>query len=136
MALCCDVRVMTARDGQLIGLNEVALGLKFPPQTFAMVRARLTGPALARVILEAALYLATEDKELGLVDAIGEESDALARLEKLAAHPRDAYAYAKRLTRPALHVSEKDTQDFRDNVIPHWAAPELKARLRSALTKK
>src|SRR5687767_10403569 len=44
MALCADVRVMTARPGARIGLNEVALGLRFPPLTLAMVRARLSGP--------------------------------------------------------------------------------------------
>ena len=35
MALCCDVRVMTARPGARIGLNEVALGLQFPPRTLS-----------------------------------------------------------------------------------------------------
>jgi len=41
LALCCDHRVMTADPGARIGLNEVALGLVFPPKTLAMVRARL-----------------------------------------------------------------------------------------------
>src|SRR5262249_11169055 len=41
VALCADMRIMTGRDGPRIGLNEVALGLRFPPLTWAMIRSRL-----------------------------------------------------------------------------------------------
>jgi enoyl-CoA hydratase/carnithine racemase len=99
-------------------------------------RARLTGPSLSRVILESALYGAAEAKELGLVDAIGEEADARARLTKLATHPRDVYAYAKRATRPRLVVSAEEQKAFREETIPYWAAPEQKARLAAALARK
>lgn len=136
LALCCDLRVVTAREGVRVGLNEVALGLEFPPRTFAMVRARLTGPALARVVLEGALHGAEEAKALGLVDTIGEEADARACLEKLAAHPREAYRYAKRVTRPRLDVAAEEARTFREEVVPRWASPEVKERLRSALVKK
>lgn len=135
LALCCDVRVMTARPGARIGLNEVALGLKFPPRTFAMVKARLTGPALARTVLEGALYEAADAKELGLVDAIGDEASARARLDALAAHPRDAYAYAKRATRPRLAPTAEEERAFREEIIPFWASPERKERLRAVLAK-
>jgi enoyl-CoA hydratase/carnithine racemase len=82
LALCADMRVLTGREGVRIGLNEVALGLRFPPLTLAMVKARLTAPALQRVLLEADLYGAKEARELGLVDVIGEESEARAILSK------------------------------------------------------
>ena len=39
---------------------------------------------------------------------IGEEADARARLEKLAGHPRDAYAAAKRAVRGSLAVPEAE----------------------------
>lgn len=136
MALCCDVRVVTARAGVRIGLNEVALGLQFPPRTFKMAAKRVPGPALARILLEAALYEATEARELGLVDVIGEEQDARARLEKLAAHPRRAYAAAKVALRGTLEVPAADQEHFLREVVPTWAAPELKARLRAVLDKK
>jgi enoyl-CoA hydratase/carnithine racemase len=136
MTLCCDVRVMTARAGVRIGLNEVALGLRFPPRTFRMCADRVPGPSLARVLLEAELYLAPEAISLGLVDVIGEEADARARLEKLAAHPRDAYTAAKRAVRGSLAVLEAEQHRFVSEVIPTWAAPELKARLRAVLDKK
>jgi enoyl-CoA hydratase/carnithine racemase len=136
MALCCDVRVVTGRAGVRIGLNEVALGLRFPPRTYRMCVNRVPGPTLARVLLEAELYEAKQAIELGLVDVIGEESDARARLEKLASHPRDAYAAAKRAMRGTLTVPEAEQRRFVNDVVPKWAAPELKARLRAVLDRK
>jgi enoyl-CoA hydratase len=136
LTLCCDVRVMTAREGVRIGLNEVALGLRFPPRTFKMTTNRVPGPSLARVLLESALYGVAEAKELGLIDVVGEEAEARARLEKLASHPRDAYAAAKLALRGTLAVPEAEQQRFIRDVIPTWAAPELKERLRAVLKKK
>lgn len=136
LALCADIRVMTARAGARIGLNEVALGLRFPPLTFAMVRARLTAPALERVLLEAALYEATEAKELGLIDVIGEESEARVMLSKLASHPHDIYAATKLLLRPRLEIAEEDRLRFREDTIPYWASPERRAALLAVLEKK
>ena len=135
MALCCDVRVMTPREGARIGLNEVAIGLRFPPRTAKMCMNRVSGPSLSRVLLEAALYPASEALALGLIDVIGDEAEALARLEKLAAHPRDAYAAAKRTLRASLAVPEAEQRRFVTDVVPKWAAPELKERLTALLKK-
>jgi enoyl-CoA hydratase/carnithine racemase len=135
LALCADLRVMTGREGARIGLNEVALGLRFPPLTFAMVRARLTAPALERVLLEAGLYTAAEAKELGLVDVVAEEPLARTLAGKLAGHPRDIYAATKLLLRPRLVISDADHQRFRDDTIPYWASPERRAALLSVLEK-
>lgn len=136
LTLCCDVRVMTPREGVRIGLNEVALGLRFPPRTFKMTTNRVPGPSLSRVLLESTLYNAREAKELGLVDVIGEEGEARARFEALAAHPRAAYAAAKQMLRGTLDVPEEVQKAFVRDVLPTWAAPELKARLRAVLEKK
>ncbi len=136
MALTCDVRIMTARPGVRIGLNEVALGLRFPPATFLMTRRRVPPTSLERVILEAALYEAPAARQLGLVDEIGEEADARAMLDKLASHPRDAYAEAKRAMRGSLDVSEEEQRRFRDETIPYWCSPEIKARIGAVLAKK
>lgn len=136
MALTADVRFVTARPGVKIGLNEVALGLRFPPRTFAMAARRVPGPSLERVLLEAALYDAEAAVRLGLVDAVGEEPDARAKLEALSAHPRDAYAAAKASLRGRLDVPEAEQARFREEVIPTWCAPELKARLAAALAKR
>lgn len=135
LALCCDARVMTSRDGVRMGLNEVAIGLRFPPRAFTAVSRAVAGPSLARIILEAGLYPAQTAKELGLVDALGEEADARAWLERLAAHPRDAYAAAKVAVRGKLDVPVEDEKRFFEEVVPYWAAPELKTRLKALLKR-
>lgn len=136
LAMCCDVRVMTAREGQRIGLNEVALGLRFPPLTFAMAKHRLTTPNLERVLLEGALYRAPEAKHVGFVDVIGEEADARAILAQMASHPRDVYAATKLLLRPRLEIPEEDRAKFRNDTIPYWASPERRAAMLAVLEKK
>jgi enoyl-CoA hydratase/carnithine racemase len=136
MALTCDLRIMTARPGARIGLNEVALGLRFPPVTFLMTRRRVPAASLERVLLEAALYEAPVARHLGLVDEIGEEADARAMLDRLASHPRDTYAEAKRAMRGSLEVSAEEQRRFREETIPYWCSPEIKGRLRAVLAKK
>ena len=137
MTLCCDVRFMTARTNPrpLIGLNEVALGLRFPPLTFEMTRRRVSAQLLERVILEAALYDAPTAQRLGLIDEIGEEGDARAMLEKLAKHPREIYAETKRAMRGKLEVPKEAHRRFIDETIPYWASPAVKERLRNVLKK-
>lgn len=136
LALCADLRIMTARDGARIGLNEVPIGLRFPPYTFAMVKARLTGPALARVLLEGALHDAKAARELGLIDEVGEEATARAMLDKLASHPRDIYAATKLLVRPPLTIDDATHRAFREETIPYWASAERRAALLALLPKK
>jgi enoyl-CoA hydratase/carnithine racemase len=135
MALCADVRVMTGRAGPRIGLNEAALGLRYPPLTFAMIRARIQGPAIDRVILEAALYDAATAKELGLVDAIGEEADARAIFELMSAHPREAFAATKAALRPRLSIPADEMRRFREETIPYWSSPAIRDRILSVLKK-
>jgi enoyl-CoA hydratase/carnithine racemase len=136
LALCCDVRVMTNKEGARIGLNEVALGLRFPPLTFAMVRSRLTAPSLERVLLEAGLYRAEEARHLGLIDVVGTEGEARAILATMSSYPRDIYAATKLLLRPRLDIAEPDRAKFREETIPYWASAERRAALLSVLEKK
>ena len=100
-----------------------------------MTRRRVSAQLLERVILEAALYDAPNAQRLGLIDEIGEERDARAMLEKLAAHPREIYAEAKRAMRGTLVVPEAAQRIFDEETIPYWVSPELKARLRGVLKK-
>jgi enoyl-CoA hydratase/carnithine racemase len=136
LALCCDRRVVTADPRVRIGLNEVALGLAFPPRTFAMVRAQLGGPAAERVILGAQLHDPAAARSAGLVDAVEPDARAaaLALLEALARHPREAYARAKaRLRGDALRVSEAEERRFEEETLPRWASEETRAAARRAL---
>jgi enoyl-CoA hydratase/carnithine racemase len=135
MALCADVRIMTGREGPRVGLNEAALGLEFPPLTFEMIRRRVCGPALDRVILEGALFDAKTAKELGLIDSIGEEPEARAMIQKMSAYAREAYARTKRHLRGRLEVPADVLQRFRDETIPHWVSPAVRERLLAAIRK-
>jgi enoyl-CoA hydratase/carnithine racemase len=130
LALCCDHRVMTADPRARIGLNEVAAGLVFPPRTLAMVRARLPAPVLERVVLGAQLLAPDTALAAALVDEVAADARAVAvaRLEALARHPREAYARAKGALRaPAMRVTEAEQRAFEEEILPRWSSPETRA---------
>jgi enoyl-CoA hydratase/carnithine racemase len=136
LSLTCDHRVMTASPTARIGLNEAAIGLQFPPRVLKLARARLGPRWERRVLLEAGLYGPAEALELGLCDEIAEDplTAARARLERLAAHPRDAFSATKRrLTEGALNLDPDEARRYRDEVLPHWSRPEIRERIRAVL---
>jgi enoyl-CoA hydratase/carnithine racemase len=138
VALACDFRVASADPEIRIGLNEVALGLRFPPKTFAMVRQRVPPGALERVILEAGLYAPEQALSLRLVDEVSFDAPSAARahLARLAAHPRDAYARTKEELRGrVLDVSEAAKARYLREVLPTWCAEETRQRVLDVLKK-
>ena len=138
LQLCCDYRVATADPAVRIGLNEVALGLAFPPRTLAMIRARLSDPVAERAVLDAVLHDPASARAAGLVDevAAGARALAVARLEALAHHPHAAYASAKAAFRAqALRISPADERRLEDEILPRWSSEETRALARRALGK-
>jgi enoyl-CoA hydratase/carnithine racemase len=137
VALACDLRIGLASDSARIGLNEVPLGLRFPPKTWRMVTRRLSAPVLERIVLEGGLYPPPQALRLGLLDeVVASESEALALASRFASSPPEAYAAAKRALRSgALEVTETERRDFIEAVLPTWASAELKARIESKLRK-
>jgi enoyl-CoA hydratase/carnithine racemase len=139
LALCCDHRVATIDARARIGLNEVAIGVQYPPALFHMVRQRLPAAAFEEVVLGARLHDPDAAVRLGLVDEVASDPHALAtaRLGALAVHPRGAYAAAKLAHRaPALALSDADRRRLADEIVPSWAAAETKARLRALLASR
>ncbi|MFN8544697.1 MAG: enoyl-CoA hydratase/isomerase family protein [Candidatus Binatia bacterium] len=139
LALCCDHRVMADDPALRIGLNEVAIGLQFPPKIFTVVRRRVAPQSVERVVLEAGLYDPHTGLRLGLVDEIATDPIAAARahLERLAAHPRQAFTATKRALRgAAIPVSDDEQRRFRDELVPAWSAPEAKQRVTDRLTRR
>lgn len=138
LALACDYRVATADKATRIGLNEVALGLQFPPAILELVRRRISPMHLETVVLGAGLFEPTEALRLGLVDAVREDprEHACAALAALAAHPTDAYAETKKSLRPKLHGRPGEESHFRQHGLSSWVSPELKVRIASLLAKK
>lgn len=139
LALCCDHRVCTADPRARIGLNEVALGLRFPPRVLAMVRYRVPGPGLEQVLLGAGLHGPADALRLGLVDEIAQDpgSVARARLAALAAHPAEAYAATKRDLRGSIGRPDAEAERaFLAEVLPVWTSDALRARIRGFLERK
>ena len=139
LALCCDLRV-GADDGAVrIGLNEVALGLEFPPKLLALVRYRVPPRAIERVVLEAGLHDPRTALQLGLLDEVAADPRAVARrhAERLGAHPHAVYVATKRALRAgALVQSADDLRYFRDTVVPAWCAPAVKERVQATLAAR
>ncbi len=139
IAQCADHRVLADRPTLRMGLNEVALGVQFPPVIFAIVRHRVPPRALERVVLEAALYDPPTALALGLADEIAADvqATARARLETLAGHPREAYVATKRALRAGVtDVSAEALRRFREELVPSWITPAVKARVTAVLAPR
>jgi len=139
LVLCCDHRVAADDPAIRIGLNEVALGLEFPPKILALARRRIPRRWQERVLLDARLHPPRTARELGLIDEVAADPMPVARerLERLAAHPLPVYAATKRALRAgALDLPEEARQYFREQVVPAWCAPETKERVRAALAPR
>ena len=138
IALCCDWRVAAEQPTNRIGLNEVALGLEFPPKILALVRDRVPRRHIERVVLEAGLYDPHTARELGLVDEVAADPlpSAQAALGRLAAVPRETYAATKRSLRAGvLALSDAQRRAFDEQIVPAWCGPATMARITAALRR-
>ena len=138
IALCADLRVARDDAAIRIGLNEVALGLEFPPKLMKLVHARVAPRSIERALLEAGLYPPRRAVELGLVDEVHADAAERARalLSTLATHPREIYTATKRTLRSgALDLSDADRRYFRERVLPRWTAPAVKEKVLATLRR-
>lgn len=138
IALCADLRVAAADPRIRIGLNEVALGLEFPPKIMKLARYRLSRHQVERALLEAGLYDPDTALRLGFVDEVAADPLARARalLDVIAGHPRPVYSATKRTLRAgAVALGEGDRRYFRDEVLPRWTAPSVKEKVLAALKR-
>jgi len=136
LAMCCDVAIATNNPKARIGLNEVAIGLRFPPGLLNFVRKSIGPRHLSEVVLGAGLHGPDDAARLGLVHAVSDDPirDATTALSRLAKHPAEAYSAAKRDLRDGImEATEAERTAFRDEVVPFWTSPELKAMIRSLL---
>ena len=138
VALACDMRVAAASPSARIGLNEVALGLRFPPNILDLVRSRVPVHFLDRVVLGAGLFDPHEAQRLGLVDEVTEGGIEVARqrLMALATHPADGYAAAKRDLRGGFRaMNDMEARRFAEEIVPTWTSNELKTRIMKIFKK-
>ncbi len=138
VTLCCDHRVMTTDDRARIGLNEVALGLIFPPKIFRICENRLPPRSRHEVLLRAALHAPHDAVRLGLVDELAEDPRATseARIRELAALPRAAYVATKRALRDGVtRLAEGEYAATLKAALPAWTSDDLKQRVLARLKK-
>ena len=138
ITVCCDHRVMVDDAKVRIGMNEIALGVRFPPRIFSIVRRRLLNPD--RVILGSELFDARDALAVGMVDEVATnvEEVARARTAALGAHPRDAYAIAKRDLRgtdESLFPEAEHARTLR-GMLAQWASPVVREKIAAALSKR
>lgn len=136
LTLCCDHRVAVDDPRAKFGLNEVALGVLFPPRTLAMVRQR----APERAILGGGLFDPQTALRLGMLDEVSPDAGRLARtrLLELASHPAIAYARTKaalRGTRPEDIVSDEEQIRGLEEALPAWTSPETRERILAVLKR-
>ena len=137
LALCCDFRVATDNPRARLGLNEVAIGARFPPRILNVVQRRLPARHADRVLLGGALCDPTTAFELGLVDEVAADplSRARERLAALAAHAPDSYAAVKARMRPSTAPTDEQLATWRAEDLPAWTAPAFKSTLDKMLRK-
>jgi enoyl-CoA hydratase len=132
---CCDYRVAVDNPRARIGLNEVALGLRFPPTVLRICRRRIPQRFHEQVFLGGALHSPTAALALGLIDEVSPDAPTRARavLEQLAAHPPAAYAATKADLRSDPGSTPEEEQRFREQVLPIWTSAEVKQRIDAIL---
>jgi enoyl-CoA hydratase/carnithine racemase len=137
VAMACDWRVAPRASKLKIGLNEVALGLRFPPRIMQLVRKRADPRHAQEIVVGAALYGPEDALRLGLVDELSDEPAAAAarKLAALSALPPVAYAAAKADLRGTLAITDDEDRRFVRDVLPTWVSDDLKARLAKVLAR-
>lgn len=138
IALACDARFAVNVQAARIGLNEVALGLRFPPAILELVRRRVPSRHVEKVVLGAGLCSPEEATRLGLLDGFGDNARTLAEeaLAAYAAHPAAAYADAKAALRPPLRGREDEDALFAARGLASWTSPELKDTIARMFQKR
>jgi enoyl-CoA hydratase len=138
LTLCCDHRVAPPSPRSKIGLNELALGLHYPPHVMAIVRHRVPRQHIDRVVLGAALHDPAAALRLGLLDEVADDARAAAEKELLlrAGHEPSAYAAAKAALRGDAFGPNQVMEDFfaRD-VLPTWTSPTIRERIAAVLAR-
>jgi enoyl-CoA hydratase/carnithine racemase len=136
LTLCADHRIAQASPKTKIGLNEVALGVEFPPHTLQIVRDRVPPRSRERVLLGAELFDVQGALTHGLIDEISDDALATARRRagELAALPRKAYQTTKRAIRASL-VSPAEQDRQLHEALSAWTSADLRARVLTHLER-
>jgi len=139
LGLVCDHTVATTNPRTRIGLNEVNLGLRFPPILIRLLHQVLSPAHIREAVLGAGLHDPINALRLGLVDEISDDplETARLRLAALARHPATAYAASKvDLHCGVMNDHPEDEAFFTEQVLPSWTSDALRNRINAVLGKK
>ncbi len=136
LTLCCDHRVAPRSTTARIGLNELALGLRFPPRIMAVVRNRVPRQHVERVVLGAELFDPPAALALGMLDEIADDARAAAERELglRSSYDPGAYAAGKAALRGGAFSGVDDDSFFTHEGFTSWTSPALRERLAAVLS--
>jgi enoyl-CoA hydratase len=131
--MACDRRVL-APGTYRIGLNEVHLGVAFPPAALEIARMRTPERAHVEVLLEGRLLEPEEALAAGLAEERASSADpvpdAIAWATRCASVPAPAWAAVKRdALAPAIARIEADRIQGRSRWLETWFSDEARARI-------
>jgi enoyl-CoA hydratase len=136
LAMACDVRVMA--DGPFqIGVNEVQLGIPFPPAVFEIARHATPAQARSAVLAQGKRFSPAEAHRIGLVQRLAGEGGALAEAAEEARSFATAGPDAVRAVKADLvsRVLGKLAQSAptraarTQRFLDAWFGPEAQARI-------
>lgn len=136
LALACDNR-FAASGRNLMGLNEVNIGLPVPYLADLMLRATVSERAATSIVYRGELIEPDVAKTIGLIDEVHPETEletrALEAVGELAARSQPAFSLIKKNRTDAARLSfEKNRNAKKNEMLDCWFRPEVLELLREA----
>ena len=134
LALACDRRFLVS-GASSFGLNEVRLGIPFPPVALEIARHAAPSHAHVPLLLEGKRFTAEEALALGLVHRLADHperavAEAVGWAQEAAAVPPRAWALVKGdLLEPALHAVRENGAHLRARFAEAWFGADGRQRI-------
>jgi enoyl-CoA hydratase len=134
LAMACDHRVMTSDPKASLGLNEVRLGIPFPPAAREIARHATPSAHRGQVLLEGRTFSPEEARAAGLVHDVAPDGavldGALAWARSVREIPAGAWGPLKgELRADAVRRATEDRADGRRRWLDAWFAPAARERI-------
>jgi len=138
LSLTVDWRVL--REGAMVGLNEVRVGVPLPYGVAQILRQSVPATRLEEVALFGRNYSGAEAVAAGLAHEIHEdagfEEHCLMRLDELAAKDPGAFAFTKRYLRSAtVERIRADEARYAGDFLDSWFSPGTQERIQAIVAQ-
>jgi len=134
LALACDRRFLVS-GASSFGLNEVRLGIPFPPVALEIARHAAPTAAHVPLLLDGRRFNAEEALALGLVHRLADHperavAEAVGWAQEVAQVPARAWALVKGdLLEPALKNLREEGDHLRARFVEAWLGPDARKRI-------